>query len=163
MTGFGVSNVLRLTREAAAAKSAQLGVRPYDALLDEYEPGGRAADIDREFDDLATLLPGLLARVVEHQARQPAPIDLPGPFPVEKQRNLGERIMRTMGFEFEHGRLDTTLHPFCGGMPDDVRITTRYAEDDFTGAVMGVIHETGHALYERGLPRQWRHQPAACS
>ena len=44
-------------------------------------------------------------------------------------------------------------------MPDDVRITTRYAEDDFASAVMGVIHETGHALYERGLPRQWRHQP----
>ena len=156
-----LTEVLRLVREAAAAKSARLGVGAYDALLDENEPGGRAADIDRVFDDLAGFLPNLLARVLEHQARQPAPIDLPGPFPVERQRLLGERIMRAMGFEFEHGRLDTSLHPFCGGMPDDVRITTRYAEDDFASAVMGVIHETGHALYERGLPRQWRHQPVS--
>jgi carboxypeptidase Taq len=128
-----LTEVLRLTREAAAAKSARLGVGAYDALLDEYEPGGRSADIDLVFDDLADFLPGLLARVLEHQARQAPPLDLPGPFPVERQRNLGERIMRAMGFEFEHGRLDTSLHPFCGGMPDDVRITTRYAEDDFTG------------------------------
>jgi len=154
-----LTEVLRLVRESAAAKSERLGVGAYDALLDEYEPGGRSADIDGVFDDLAAFLPGLLARVLEHQARRPAPLDLPGPFPVEKQRNLGERVMRAMGFEFEHGRLDTSLHPFCGGMPDDVRITTRYAEDDFASAVMGVIHETGHALYERGLPRQWRHQP----
>jgi carboxypeptidase Taq len=154
-----LSEVLRLTREAAAAKSARLGVGAYDALLDEYEPGGRSAEIDRVFDDLAVFLPGLLARVLEHQARRPAPLDLPGPFPVERQRALGERVMRAMGFEFEHGRLDTSLHPFCGGMPDDVRITTRYAEEDFASALMGVIHETGHALYERGLPRRWRHQP----
>jgi carboxypeptidase Taq len=67
--------------------------------------------------------------------------------------------MRVLGFDFEHGRLDISLHPFCGGVPDDVRITTRYNEDDFTQAVMAVIHETGHALYERGLPPAWRHQP----
>ena len=154
-----LNEVLRLTREAAAAKSDRLGVGAYDALLDEYEPSGRSADIDLVFDDLAAFLPGLLARVLEHQERQAAPLDLPGPFPVARQRQLGERIMRVMGFDFEHGRLDTSLHPFCGGMPDDVRITTRYAEDDFASSVMGVIHETGHALYERGLPQQWRHQP----
>jgi carboxypeptidase Taq len=68
-------------------------------------------------------------------------------------------VMRVLGFEFEHGRLDVSLHPFCGGVPDDVRITTRYNEDDFTQAMMAVIHETGHALYERGLPPDWRHQP----
>ena len=77
-----LTEVLRLTREAAAAKSARLGVGAYDALLDEYEPGGRSADIDLVFDDLAAFLPGLLARVLEHQARQPAPLrsarSLPG-------------------------------------------------------------------------------------
>jgi carboxypeptidase Taq len=153
-----LTEVLRLTREAAAAKSARSAARAYDSMLDEYEPGGRSADIDLVFDDLAAFLPDLLARVLEIR-RGMAPLDLPGAVPVERQRNLGERFMRAMGFEFEHGRLDTSLHPFCGGMPDDVRITTRYAEDDFASAVMGVIHETGHALYERGLPRQWRHQP----
>src|SRR3546814_9073941 len=66
--------------------------------------------------------------------------------------------MAAVGFDFEHGRLDVSLHPFCGGVPDDVRITTRYDEDDFMSAVMGVLHETGHAMYERGLPREWRLQ-----
>jgi carboxypeptidase Taq len=67
--------------------------------------------------------------------------------------------METLGFEFTHGRLDVSLHPFCGGTPDDVRITTRYDEADFTRALMGVLHETGHALYQRGLPEAWRRQP----
>ena len=67
--------------------------------------------------------------------------------------------MHTLGFDFEHGRLDISLHPFCGGVPDDVRITTRYYADDFAHSLMAVIHETGHALYERGLPPDWRHQP----
>ena len=67
--------------------------------------------------------------------------------------------MAAVGFDFEHGRLDVSLHPFCGGVPDDVRITTRYDEADFAKALMGVLHETGHALYERGLPAK----PGACS
>src|SRR3546814_18029549 len=66
--------------------------------------------------------------------------------------------MAAVGFDFEHGRLDVSLHPFCGGVPDDVRITTRYDEDDFMSAIMGVLHETGHAMYERGLPKEWRLQ-----
>ena len=69
------------------------------------------------------------------------------------------RLMTRLGFDFDHGRLDISLHPFCGGTPDDVRITTRYDESDFRGALMGVLHETGHAMYERGLPAGWRRQP----
>ncbi len=154
-----LTEVLKRVREAAQAKAARLGCAPYDALLDEYEPGGKSAEIDRVFDDLATFLPGFRERALAHQAAQLAPLQPEGPFPVERQRALGEKLMATLGFEFEHGRLDTSLHPFCGGVPDDVRITTRYAEDDFAQALMGVIHETGHALYERGLPPGWRHQP----
>src|SRR3546814_19103164 len=67
--------------------------------------------------------------------------------------------MAAVGFDFEHGRLDVSLHPFCGGVPDDVRITTPYDEDDFMSAIMGVLHETGHAMYNRGLPQEWRLQP----
>jgi carboxypeptidase Taq len=67
--------------------------------------------------------------------------------------------MQAVGFDFHHGRLDVSLHPFCGGVPDDLRITTRYDESDFTSAIMGVLHETGHAMYERGLPGDWRRQP----
>jgi len=67
--------------------------------------------------------------------------------------------MERLGFDFAHGRLDVSAHPFCGGTPDDVRITTRYNESDFARALMGVLHETGHALYQRGLPVEWRLQP----
>jgi len=152
-----LAEVLRLTREVAKIKSDALGVSPYDALLDQYEPGGRSAEIDVIFADLADFLPGFLAEV---QARQkPAPQGPKGPFPVERQKALGLRIMEVLGFEFDHGRLDVSQHPFCGGNPDDVRITTRYDEADFMRSLMGVIHETGHALYERGLPDSWRGQP----
>jgi carboxypeptidase Taq len=68
-------------------------------------------------------------------------------------------MARTLGFDFQSGRLDVSAHPFTGGTPDDVRITTRYDEKDFARALMGVLHETGHALYEAGLPRDWRRQP----
>lgn len=154
-----LERVVALQREAAQAKGAALGVSPYDALLDQFEPGGRAAEIDTVFDPLAAMLRPLLEQVLAKQAARPAPIVPQGPFPVEQQRALGERLMRTLGFELEHGRLDVSLHPFCGGTPDDVRITTRYSEDLFVQSLMGVLHETGHALYARGLPAEWRYQP----
>lgn len=154
-----LDGLLRLTREAAAAKAAAFGVTPYDALLDEFEPGGRSATIDAIFADLAAFLPNFLDRVLARQAAQPAPLPLPGPFPQAAQRQLGLTMMTAMGFDFEHGRLDISLHPFTGGVPDDVRITTRYEESDFTRALMAVLHETGHALYELGLPAAWRQQP----
>ena len=149
-----LERVIALHREAAQAKAALLGVEPYDALLDQWEPGGRAAEIDGVFDPLAAMLRPLIEQVLDRQASRPAPIVPPGPFPVEQQRALGTRLMQTLGFDFHHGRLDVSLHPFCGGTPDDVRITTRYSEDLFVQSLMGVLHETGHALYERGLPAE---------
>lgn len=154
-----LEEVVRLVREEGAAKAEKLGCSPYAALLDQYDPGRSVASIDGLFDELAAVLPGLIEDVLDHQARQPAIIELPGPFPVDAQRSVGRKLMGALGFDFEHGRLDVSHHPFCGGSPDDVRITTRYAEHDFTQALMGVIHETGHALYERGLPSRWRYQP----
>ncbi len=151
--------VLALVREAAQAKGEALGCTPYDALLDEHEPGARAAEIDPVFDDLAAFLPGFLGQVLDHQASKPAPVSLEGPFDEDAQRRLCAGLMEVVGFDFDHGRLDISHHPFCGGVPEDVRITTRYITDDFMPAVMGVLHETGHALYEQGLPRTWRHQP----
>lgn len=150
---------LTLHREVAAAKAERLGCSPYDALLDEWEPGGRAAEIDRVFTPLAKFLRPFLEDVLDHQAREGRVTAPEGPFPIERQRALCEKLMDAVGFEFKHGRLDVSLHPFCGGTPDDVRITTRYSEDNFTQSLMGVLHETGHALYERGLPAAWRYQP----
>jgi len=151
--------VLDLTREAAAAKAEKLGLSPYEALMDQYEPGALVAEITPVFDAYAAFLPEFLGRVVEHQNRRGAPVAPTGPFSVASQKALGEKLMGVIGFDFHHGRLDTSLHPFCGGTPDDVRITTRYDEASFADALMGVIHETGHALYERGLPEAWRRQP----
>ncbi|HEY9163123.1 MAG TPA: carboxypeptidase M32, partial [Magnetovibrio sp.] len=154
-----LGEVLNLTRQMAAAKSEKLGVGAYDALLDQYEPDGRAAAIKPVFADLKAFLPDFLDDVLTAQAAGPA-IELPqGPFPTAQQRAVGETFMRALGFDFEHGRLDVSLHPFCGGTHDDVRLTTRYDEADFTSALMGVLHETGHALYEQGLPAAWHGQP----
>jgi len=154
-----LEELLALVVEAASAKAAVFGCSRYDALLDEYEPGGSSATIDRIFGDLAKFLPDFLERVLTRQQAAPAPLPLAGPFPTDKQRALGRRLMEVVGFDFAHGRLDTSLHPFCGGVPDDVRITTRYDESDFAKSLMGVLHETGHAMYDRGLPEQWRGQP----
>lgn len=154
-----LAEVLALVRDIASAKADALGVSRYEALLDQFEPQGSTAAIDALFADLAGFLPGLLDDVLSRQRRAPAPVTPSGPFPVEAQRALAVELMQHLGFDFDHGRLDVSLHPFCSGVPDDVRITTRYNEDDFLESLMGVLHETGHALYERGLPAAWRLQP----
>lgn len=154
-----LETVLKLVRERAGQMAAALGLDPYDALLDGYEPGGRAADIDVIFAQLAEFLPGFIGRVLDHQAARPAPMALEGPFDIEAQRRLCRSLMQAVGFDFKHGRLDESHHPFCGGVPEDVRLTTRYDANDFMQGIMGVLHETGHALYEQGLPARWRHQP----
>jgi carboxypeptidase Taq len=154
-----LSEILDLVREKAAAKADAFGLPPYEALLDQYEPGARTASIDALFDDLAGFLPDFLQKVLDRQAAAPSPIAPEGPFDIEDQRALAVRLMEHIGFDFDHGRLDISLHPFCGGVPDDVRITTRYFEHDFAQSLMGVLHETGHAMYERNLPADWRLQP----
>ncbi len=155
-----LAELLRLEREIGQAKGAVLGLDPYDALLDGYDPGMRRSIIDPLFADLTSWLPGLIAEARARQEAAGEPLPLDGPFPVETQRQLGLTLMRALGFDEARGRLDISLHPFCGGATDDVRITTRYDETDFSRALMGVLHETGHALYEQGRPAAWRHQPS---
>ena len=151
--------LLDLVREKAAALGGALGCAPYDALIDTHEPGLRTAVIDPLFDDLAGFLPAFLGEAREKQASAGA-LPPPVPAPVAAQEALARRLMGALGFDFERGRLDTSLHPFCGGSVGDVRITTRYDEADILSGLMGVLHETGHALYEAGLPEDWRYQPA---
>ncbi|BAK11410.1 hypothetical protein PAJ_1330 [Pantoea ananatis AJ13355] len=160
--GFATNlkEVVRLSREEAQLRAQANGCSRYDALLDVFEPGMTSARLDETFGQLKTWLPALLQQVVEKQAQEPK-LTPQGPFPIEAQRELGLSIMAELGFDFNHGRLDISAHPFCGGVPDDVRITTRYNQDEFLSAMMGVIHETGHARYEQNLPKQWRGQPVA--
>lgn len=158
-----LTEVLNLQRQIGQAKGDKLGLSPYDALLNDYEPGGHAARIDALFDDLAAFLPGFTQEAMAVQARRPALEPLEGPFPTETQRALGLRLMAALGYDFERGRLDISTHPFCGGADNDVRITTRYDEADFTKALMGVLHETGHALYEQGRPQAYLNQPVGAA
>ena len=158
-----LSEVLSLQRQVGEAKGAALGLSPYDALLDSYDPGLRRATIDPVFARLRAGLPELIAEARAAQERLPAAVPLDGPFPVAVQKALGEALMRAVGFDFARGRLDVSLHPFCGGATEDVRITTRYDEGGFIQALMGVLHESGHALYEQGRPPEWRRQPVGAA
>ncbi|RQO76101.1 carboxypeptidase M32 [Aquitalea sp. FJL05] len=150
--------VVALSRQEARLLAEAQGCSPYDALMNKYEPGMQSADIDRIFGEVKQWLPGLIAQVMAKQGSEP--LLLPqGSFPVEQQRQLGLAVMQRLGFDFDGGRLDVSVHPFCGGVAEDVRITTRYREDDFMQSLMGIIHETGHARYEQGLPRDILHLP----
>lgn len=154
-----LSQVLALQQQIGQAKGQALELSPYDALLDSYDPGLRQATIDPLFSELGAELPGLIEEAQERQKELIAIQPLNGPFPVDDQRRIGEQLMKAVGFDFTRGRLDVSLHPFCGGSTGDVRITTRYSETNFMSALMGVLHETGHALYEQGRPEKWRRQP----
>jgi carboxypeptidase Taq len=143
--------VVALSREEAQIRAATTGLRPYDSLLDLYEPGMNSARLDQLFGDLKSWLPNLIQQVTERQKLESLIVPA-GPFPTAKQAELGQQVMQLLGFDFNRGRQDVSVHPFCGGVPSDVRITTRFDEADFTQSLMGIIHETGHARYEQGLP-----------
>lgn len=151
-------DVIKWSREEARALSQAKGMSPYDALMDKYEPGMRSADIDALFGNVKTWLPDLIGKVRDKQADESV-VEAQGPFDIERQRALGVDIMGILGFDFSAGRLDISTHPFCGGVAEDVRITTRYSEDDFMRSMMGIVHETGHARYEQCLPRDSVHLP----
>ncbi|EOD4738254.1 carboxypeptidase M32 [Vibrio vulnificus] len=146
------AEVVTLSREEAQIRAEAKGVSAYDAMLDIYEPGTTTASLDQLFSDVKTWLPSMIDQAIEKQAS--AQIQLPnGHYPAEKQKALGLDVMKLLQFDFEHGRLDESVHPFCGGVPSDVRITTRYDEKEFVQSLMGIVHETGHARYEQGLPK----------
>lgn len=149
---------LDFSRQEAQLIGESINLSPYDALIDQYEPGMTSQRITEVFSELKSILPDFIDSVIEQNSKQEL-ASLGNHFPIEKQRSLGLKMMQTLGFDFNHGRLDVSHHPFCGGVPDDVRITTRYSENSFIESLMAVLHETGHAMYEQGLPKDWRDQP----
>ncbi|MGE5186900.1 MAG: carboxypeptidase M32, partial [Acidobacteriota bacterium] len=160
--GFAVNlkDVVRLTRAQAALLSDKLGLSKYDALMDRFEPGMRSAVVDQVFGAVKAWLPELIRKVRERQAKDTV-IGAKGPFSIAAQKALCERVMKLLGFDFDGGRLDVSTHPFTGGVPEDVRLTTRYSEDEFDKSLMGTIHETGHGRYEQHRPRAWLGQPVS--
>lgn len=144
-----LGRVVALVREVADHIGYER--QPYDALLDEYEPGQDTAATGELFDALGPRLAELVIEGEEMSKSRPG--HLPdGPYPVDAQRAFNIEVAKAFGFDFEAGRLDTAPHPFCSGLgPRDTRLTTRYDESDFTNALYCVLHETGHGLYEQGL------------
>lgn len=155
-----LENLLKLAREEAQHKSEFLGLSLYESLLDGFDQNRRTNEIDTAFGELKEFLPNFIKQVAAKQKCKPK---LSGDFPVKNQKKLCKYYMEAFGFNFKRGRLDKSTHPFCNGTQDDVRITTRYDNRNFLGSLMGVIHETGHALYEQNLPSEYNYQPVGYS
>jgi len=126
----------------------------YNTLLDMYEPGITVEILDQVFAQLKENIVPLVKKISKTE-NKPETDFLLQPFPKENQRNLSLEILRQIGFNFNAGRLDETVHPFATGLnPGDVRVTTRYDEQDFRTAIFGTIHEGGHALYEQNISKE---------
>jgi len=138
--------VIRLKREEAAALAD--GGDPYDALLDDYEPGATAEGIAAIFDRMRPRLVALRERIMG--AGRPVP-GLTGRFPAEGQMSIAREVATHFGYDWRHGRLDHSVHPFTSGSGADVRITTRIDEAHPLGCLYSTLHEVGHGTYEQGV------------
>ncbi len=146
--------VFALKRNQAACQRPDLD--PYDALLDDYEPGGRWRAIAPRFAELRERLVPLVKACAEATRRPDDRVLTERRYPVEAQQRFVRSVASQIGFDFGRGRLDTTDHPFCTSLgPHDCRITTRWDERFLPTALYGVLHETGHGLYDQGLPPEW--------
>ncbi len=153
-----LGHLVQLSREEAQAIAGP-GGKPYDALLDLYEPGSREETLVPLFQELQSSLSAWVQAVRESGVR----IDegpLQGSFPVATQLEFARSMATRIGFDFEAGRLDRAAHPFCSGFaPTDVRLTWRATEEDLRPCLFGILHEAGHGLYEQGLPPEWARSP----
>ena len=124
---------------------------PYDALLDDYEPGETAGHLATLFAELRDDLVPLVA-AIQATGRRPDIAILQREYPVDRQEAFGRSAAAMIGFDFTAGRLDETTHPFCSGIgPGDTRLTTRYDPRDFGDAFFSILHEAGHGIYDQGL------------
>lgn len=159
MVAPSLVEVVELVRASASALAPALGLSPYDSLMDGFQGGVGVAEVEPVFARYEAFLAEVLPDIEARQAGEGPALPLEGVFPADAQEGLCRHLSARAGLDYEHARLDRSTHPFCGGTPTDVRITTRYDEADPAMALMGVLHETGHALYERGLPATHARQP----
>ena len=153
-----LGELIKLSKEEANILGQVFDVSPYEALVNKFEPGSNIKLIANVFDDLQKFLTPLIDTIIEKQRYQKI-LPIKNKISENLQKDIAEHIMKIIGFDFKRGRLDKSVHPFCGGSTNDVRITTRYNEDNPFSSLDGVMHETGHALYELNLPEKWNYQP----
>ncbi len=144
-------------KSAPALKAEYTAKSLYDIHLDAFEPGMPSEFLRKKLQELGSKTKEILPLILEKQKESSEKTSFAMTF--ERQKELSQVLARTLGYDFSRGRLDSAVHPFCGGSPGDTRITTRYNEKDFSDCFYSVIHETGHALYEQGLPTHLRHTP----
>jgi carboxypeptidase Taq len=146
-----LKQIVSLKRQRASALSTG-GEEIYNALIEDFEPGENAGSIEVLFDKLAKAALDLLEKI-EASPRKPDPTALQGDSPASVQKIFIMAIIAHLGYDLGAGRIDQSAHPFTSKIgPGDVRITTRFDPNSFVMALFGSIHETGHALYEQGLP-----------
>jgi carboxypeptidase Taq len=151
-----VRPLLERTIELKRQEAAAIGYEkePYDALLDEFEPGAKTTEVAQALNGLREQLVPLVAAIAA-SPRKPNLDALRGHYPVDLQEQFGRRCSTAIGFDFNQGRLDTTNHPFCAGMgPYDVRLTTRYDQENLSGSLFSTLHEAGHGIYDQGLRKE---------
>lgn len=154
--------VLDLTKEQYAQLQAHTKLSVYDQALSLYSPGLSTNTVERLFTELKSFLPSMINDVIDKQKSEKV-IQPIGPFPLEAQKAMCLELMQAVGLSLDTTRLDESHHPFCGGTPRDLRITTRYDENSFLPSLMGVLHESGHGLYDKHLPEAWLTQPVGAS
>ncbi len=146
-----------MKREEAQAVGYQQ--HPYDALLDEYEPGATAFEIQHIFAGLSAELVPLIAAIKDSTLRPNTGI-FNRDYPIDVQKIFGTAAAAAIGFDFAAGRLDVTTHPFCSAIgPGDCRITTRFNQRSFCDSFFGILHEAGHGIYEQGLDPEYHGTP----
>ena len=127
---------------------------PYDPLLDDYEPEAKTSDVQQVLNGLRDALVPLVRQIVQCPRQAPREI-VQRSYPVESQREFGLQVVKAIGFDPDRGRVDVSAHPFCAMLgPGDVRLTTRYQENNFADSFFAVVHEAGHGIYDQGLPQQ---------
>lgn len=146
-----------LARQIAEARGYK--EHPYDALLDEWEPGATAAEVRAMFDEMRPRLVALVKKIRESGDNLDGSA-LHQKFDVERQIAFAKYMAEEIGYDFKRGRQDISAHPFCTSFSaHDVRITVRYFERYLAPSLFGTLHEAGHALYEQGSPPQFNHTP----
>ena len=147
--------LVKLIKEESEILSQIKEKKKYDCLLSKYDRSLDSKQLFEIFNRVEKFIKKKLPLIVNKQKK----IEFHDFLNEEDQFNLSKIFMKQLGFDFSRGRIDKSLHPFCGGGTQDVRITTRFTEEDSFSCFDALMHETGHALYEQGLPQKWAHQP----